>query len=150
MKMLFTDAFLTERRNNFMDQIGEFWYYIESTDDTQPGSGWLKCTEISRAVSGYYISFMLELPQVLSYNHRITMFRLYRAKTPGKVESENTNNDSAVPVEDPKESSNFDADDELIGSYSTEYTINSGQTLEVIFRVCYQENQTEVMSNVIR
>ncbi len=146
--MLFTDKFLTERRNNFMDQIGEFWYYIESTDNSKDESGWLKCTEQSRKVSGYYITFILELPQVLNYNHKITTFNIYRkAEDSDDCLTVSADSNSAVPVTDPAIDPGTSG--ELIGTYNTEYSLNSYQTLDVVFRILYQENQVAAMSNVI-
>jgi hypothetical protein len=67
---LFTQEFLTERREEFMGLISKFEYEING------GEKWLTATERSRQIVGNYIRFTLLFPNVLQSDYSITAIRI--------------------------------------------------------------------------
>lgn len=67
---LFTQDFLSERREDFMNRIVAFEYEVNN------GEMWLTAVEEKRTIDGNYINFTLLLPNTLQSAHSITGLRL--------------------------------------------------------------------------
>lgn len=67
---LFTQDFLAERREDFMNRIVTFEYEVNN------GEMWLPAVEEKRTIDGNNINFTLLLPNTLQSAHSITGLRL--------------------------------------------------------------------------
>lgn len=65
----FTQDFLAERREDFMELIVKFEYEVDNGE-------WLDAVEQNRVINGNYITFTLLFPNTLQSAHKITGLRL--------------------------------------------------------------------------
>lgn len=66
----FTQDFLVERREDFMNLVDKFEYEVNG------GEQWLTAVERSRQIVGNYIRFTLLFPNVLQTDYSITAIRI--------------------------------------------------------------------------